>query len=259
MQERKSTDRRTVFVTGASQGIGAAIAIGLARDGFDVAVSSRGIEKLSDVMAQITATGARALPVELDVRSSSSIEQAMASVIAEFGHLDVLINNAAIALRKSALEITPAEWENVMGTNLSGTFFMSQQMGRHLIGGGRPGCIISIASTHGVVALAGRSAYGISKAAIMHMTKMLAIEWAAHGIRVNAIAPGTVEMTPARAALRAASPVDDGYPESMLNRIPLHRFATTGEIAGAACYLASPQAAYITGQTLLLDGGLTAY
>jgi len=254
MQEQKSATRRTAFVTGASQGIGAAIAVGLARDGFDVAVSSRGVEKLSDVMSQIEAAGARTLPVALDVRSQSSIEQAMAAVVAAFGHVDVLINNAAVPLRKAALEITPAEWETVIGTDLSGTFFMSQQMGRHLIGRGQPGCIISIASTHGVVALAGRSAYGIAKAAVIHMTKMLAIEWAENGIRVNAVAPGTV-LTPSRAAL----PQEPGHREAMRNRIPGRREGTRDEVAGAVSYLASPLAAYITGQTLLLDGGLTSY
>ena len=254
MQEQIPAGRRTAFVTGASQGIGAAIAVGLARDGFDVAVSSRGVEKLSDVMTQITATGTRTLPVELDVRSQSSIEHAMTTVISDFGHLDVLINNAGVMLRKPALDVTPAEWENVIGTDLSGTFFMSQQMGRHLIERRQPGSIISIASTHGVVALAGRSAYGISKAAVIHMTKMLAIEWAEHGIRVNAVAPGTV-LTPSRAAL----PQEPGHRETMRSRIPLRRECTPDEVAGAVSYLASPQAAYITGQTILLDGGLTSY
>ena len=254
MQQQESTGRRTAFVTGASQGIGAAIAVGLAREGFDVAVSSRFVEKLSDVVEQIAATGARTLTVALDVLSPTSIEQAMASVIAAFGHLDVLVNNAAIPLRKPALDVTPKEWDNVIGTNLSGTFFMSQQMGRHLIGRGQPGCIVSVASTHGLVAMAGRSVYGISKAAVIHMTKMLAIEWAEHGIRVNAVAPGTV-ITSARAAL----PREPGHREAMRNRIPLRRECTVNEVAGAVCYLTSPQAAYITGQTLILDGGLTSY
>lgn len=254
MQEQKSTGRRAAFVTGAAQGIGAAIALGLARDGFDVVVASTRPEKLAGIVAQLAAAGARAVPVALDLRSQSSIDHAMAEAIGAFGHLDVLVNNAGVPLRKAALEVTAAEWETVIGTNLTGTFFLSQRMGRYLIGGGRPGCIINIASTHGVVALAGRSTYGISKAAIIHMTKFLAIEWAEHGIRVNAVAPGTVE-TPSRAAALA----DPKAREMMLHRVPLRRFATAGEVAGAVCYLAGPAAAYITGHTLLLDGGLTAY
>lgn len=245
---------RTAFVTGASQGIGAAIALALARDGFDVAVSSRDTGKLADLVTQLAAAGARAVPVALDVCSPGGIERAMAEIVAAFGRLDVLVNNAAVTLRKDALEVTRDEWETVMGTNLTGTFFMTQQMGRHLIANKHPGCIINIASTHGVVGFAKRSTYGISKAAIIHMTRMLAIEWADHGIRVNSVAPGTVK-TPSRDAFMA----EPGYREMMLNRIPLHRVGTPEEVAAAVCYLASPQASYITGQTLLLDGGLTSY
>lgn len=246
--------RRTAFVTGASQGIGAAIAVALARDGFDVAVSSTRPEKLSEVVSGIVAAGARAVSVALDVRAPEIIEQAMAQVVTACGRLDVLVNNAGIPLRKPALEVTPAEWEAVLDVNLKGTFFMSQQMGRHLVGNGRPGCIVSIASTHGMVALAQRSAYGIAKTAIIHMTRMLAIEWAEHGIRVNAVAPGRVD-TPSR----AGSLAEPGYRDAALARIPLRRFGAAEEVAGAVSYLASPAAAYITGQTLVLDGGLTSY
>ncbi|MGH8699896.1 MAG: SDR family NAD(P)-dependent oxidoreductase [Burkholderiales bacterium] len=244
----------TAFVTGASQGIGAAIALALARDGFDVAVSSTRPEKLADVVAEIGAAGARALPVALDVLSLESIEQAMAQVVSACGHLDVLVNNAGVPLKKPAVEVTPAEWERVLDVNLKGTFFMSQQMGRHLVRSGRQGCIVSIASTHGLVALAQRSPYGIAKAAIIHMTRMLAIEWAEHGIRVNAVAPGRVD-TPSR----AGSLAEPGYRDAALGRVPLRRFGTSEEVAAAVCYLASPAAAYVTGQTLVLDGGLTAY
>jgi NAD(P)-dependent dehydrogenase (short-subunit alcohol dehydrogenase family) len=256
MQEQKPAGRPVAFVTGASYGIGAATALALARDGFDVAVAATRIENLSNVVTQLEAMGARVAPVALDLRSQSSIEQAMAGVINALGRVDVLVNNAGITLRRLALEVTPAEWDAVIRTNVTGTFFMSQQMGRHLIGCGRPGCIINMASTHGVIGLAERSVYGISKAAMIHMTKMLAIEWAAHGVRVNAIAPGRVA---SGSPLRATTSTDQKYLESVHSRIPLHRSATSEEVAAAVCYLASPQAAYITGHTLLLDGGLTAY
>ena len=141
----------------------------------------------------------------------------------------------------------------MIATNLTGTFFLSQQFGRHLIAGGRPGSIINIASTHGLVGAAERSTYGISKAAVTHMTRMLAIEWADHGIRVNAVAPGRLDTpSPSRAD------TDPNYMQAMLARIPLHRLATVEQVAAAVCYLAGPHAAAITGQTLVLDGGLTA-
>ena len=241
-------------MTGASQGLGAEIAIALARDGCDVAVSSRRVEKLADTLEKISAAGARAVPVELDLRSQASIERAMAQAVSAFGQVDALVNNAAVTLRRAALEVTPQEWDELMAVNLTGTFFMSQRMGRHLVKAGMPGCIVSIASTHGLVALAQRSAYGIAKAAVIQMTRMLAIEWAEHGIRVNAVAPGRVD-TPSR----AWSLGEPGYRDSALARIPLRRFGTAEEIAGAVSYLASPAAAYITGQTLVLDGGLTSY
>ncbi len=246
--------KRTAFVTGASQGIGAAVALALARDGFDVAVSSTRPEKLARVVSEIDAAGARAVRVPLDVRSQESIDKAMAQVVSACGHLDVLVNNAGVPLKKPALDVTPADWQEVIDVNLKGTFFMTQRMGRHLVKAGRPGCIVSVASTHGLVALAQRSAYGIAKAAVMQMTRMLAIEWAEYGIRVNAVAPGRVD-TPAR----AWSLGEPGYRDAALGRIPLRRFGTAEEVAGAVSYLASPAAAYITGQTLVLDGGLTAY
>jgi 2-deoxy-D-gluconate 3-dehydrogenase len=248
------SSRQTAFVTGASQGIGAAIAAALARDGFDVAVSSTRPDKLAEVVSKIEAAGARAVRVALDVREPGSIERAMAEVLGACGRLDVLVNNAGVPLTKRALEVTPEEWTSVLDVNLKGAFFMCQQMGRHLIRSGRPGSIVSIASTHGLVALASRSAYGIAKAAVMQMTRMLAIEWAEHGIRVNAVAPGRVD-TPSR----AGSLAQPGYREAALGRIPLRRFGSAEEVAGAVSYLVSPAAAYITGQTLVLDGGLTAY
>ncbi len=246
---------RAAFVTGASYGIGAACALALARDGFDVAVSELDPKNLADTVAGLGATGVRAVPVELDLRSLASIERAMKDVLAAFGQLDVLVNSAGVTLGKPALDMTGEEWDAVLDVNLKGTFFMSQQMGRHLVATRRGGSIISVASTHGVLGFPTRSAYGISKGAIVQMTRMLAIEWAEHGIRVNAIAPGTVE-TPTRKAFFDANP---GRRQVMIDRVPLKRFGTPEEMAGAVAYLASPQAAYITGQTLLLDGGLTSY
>ena len=253
MQAQAPSGRRTAFVTGASYGIGAASALALARDGCDVAVSELRPYELADTVKAVTAAWARAVPVALDIRSLASIERAMAEVLVALGHLDVLVNNAGVPLTRAAVDVTEAEWDEVMGVNLKGAFFLTQQMGRHLMGGGRPGSIVSIASTHGVIGLADRSTYGISKAGVSQMTRMLAIEWAEHGIRVNAVAPGTVE-TRSRAAFFAANPERRAM---LMSRVPLGRFGAAEEMASMVAYLAGPQAAFITGQTILVDGGLT--
>jgi NAD(P)-dependent dehydrogenase (short-subunit alcohol dehydrogenase family) len=242
------------LVTGASYGIGAATARGLAEDGFDLAVTDLRIEDLAATVTAIEAVGRRAVPVALDLRSQAMVEEAMSQAVAVLGRVDVLVNNAGVPFNNPALDISREQWEAVIAVNLTGTFFMSQQMGLHLVARGRPGCIISIASTHGAVGFPGVVAYGVAKAGISHMTRVLAIEWAPYGIQVNAVAPGTTE-TPSRAPMLA----DPERRAVMLNRIPLRRFGTAEEVAGAVRYLASPQASYITGQTLLVDGGLTAY
>src|SRR4029078_4105037 len=157
-------------------------------------------------------------------------------------------------LRKIAVDVTWADWDAVMASNLRGAFFLSQQLGRRLIAAGRPGDIVNIASTHGLVGAAERSTYGIAKGALIQMTRMLAIEWAEYGIRINAIAPGRLDT---RAPSRAARTDDPRYMQAMLARVPLHRLATVDEVAAAVCYLASPQAASLTGQTLVLYGGIT--
>ena len=244
------------LVTGASYGIGAAVAVALARDGFDVAVTDLSADTLGDTVSRVEAAGTRALPVALDLRSQSSIRQSVGEAVRALGTLDLLVNNAGVPLIKPALDITPQEWDALIAVNLTGTFFISQEMGRYLIGNQRPGAIISIASTHGFTGAAGQSAYGISKAAVIHMTRMLAIEWAKYGVRVNGVAPGKVD-TPS--PVRQAVVADPANRERMLARIPLSRFARPEEVAAMVCYLAGPQATYITGQTLLLDGGLTAY
>lgn len=216
MQAQGSETRRAALVTGASYGIGAAIA--------------------------------------LDVRAQASLEAGFADAVRAFGRLDLLVNNAGVPMTRPALEISREDWETALAVNLTGAFFMSQQMGRHLIAQDRPGLVVSLASTHGTVGFPNIVAYGVAKAGISHMTRILAIEWAPHGIRVNAVAPGTTE-TETRAPMLA----DPNRRQTMLNRIPLKRFGTPEEMAGAVRYLASPAASYITGQVLLLDGGLTAY
>ena len=247
--------RRAALITGASYGVGAATALALAREGFDVAITATKIDNLAATQMSVEALGVRVVPAALDLRDGSGIALALRPIITALGGLDVLVNNAGANLRKSATEVTARDWDAVMDVNLRGTFFLTQEVGRHLIAAGRGGCIVNIASTHALIGAPERSTYGISKAALVGMTRMLAVEWAEHGIRVNAIAPGRlVTDSPSRAEKGA----DPAYMEAMLKRIPLHRQATAEEVAATVAYLASPAAAAMTGQLLVLDGGLTA-
>jgi NAD(P)-dependent dehydrogenase (short-subunit alcohol dehydrogenase family) len=247
--------KRAALVTGASYGVGAAAALALARDGFDIAITATRTANLAATVERLKAAGAGVVPVALDLRDEASIAHAAAEIIAAYSHLDVLVNNAGANVRKAAIDVTVEEWDAVMAVNSRGTFFLTQRIGRHLIAAGRGGSIVNIASTHGLVGAAERSTYGISKGALIAMTRMLAVEWADNGIRVNAIAPGRLDTA---SPSRAEKGQDRAYMDAMLKRIPLHRLVSSEEVAAAVAYLASPAAASMTGQVLTLDGGLTA-
>ena len=244
---------RTALVTGTSVGLGRAIAVALAQQGYDLALTELSIDALKDTLADPAIAQRRTMPVALDLRSQDSIKAAFEKAAKEFGDIDLLVNNAGRALLRPVVEVTDAEWDDVIDTNLKGAFFLSQLFGRACIAKGRPGAIVNMASTHGMTGISGRSVYGISKAGLIQMTRMLAIEWADKNIRVNAIAPTTV-MTESRQQLLS----DPKARANALARIPSGRFATAEEIAAAVVYLASPAAASVTGHTLPVDGGLTA-
>ena len=245
--------RRVALVTGAAYGLGAATAARLAADGFDVAVTELVAADLDDTVAAITAHGARAHAAALDVRAIDGIERALAGTLAALGRVDVLVNNAGVPMSRAALEVEPAEFDDVQAVNVRGAFFMAQHFARHLVAAGRGGCIVNIASTFAIIGVPGVSAYGISKAAVAGMTRHLAAEWAQYGIRVNAVAPGAVE-TRLRAAHFAAHPA---WREWNLSRIPAGRFGQPEDVAAAVAYLASPAASYVNGHMLAIDGGLT--
>jgi len=244
---------RRAFVTGAASGIGQAIALALAREGYDLVLTELRPGSLAELLRHPDLKARCVLPVHLDLREENSIGEAFDRALAEFGAIDVLVNNAGRTMVKPVVEVSPAEWDNIVDTNLKGTFFLTQRFGRACIEHGRPGIVVTIASTHGIMGMAGRSVYGIAKAGLIQMTKMLAIEWAGHNIRVNAVAPGTV-LTSSRAAMYTPE-----VQQRMLARIPAGRFITPEEVAAAVVYLASPRAGSTTGHTLVVDGGLTVY
>jgi len=243
----------TALITGTSAGLGRAIAVALAREGYDLALTELSAEALKDTLTEPEIRKRKIVAIALDLRSQDSIKAAFEKAARELGAIGLLVNNAGRALLKPVVDVTPAEWDDMMATNLKGAFFLSQLFGRACIAAKRPGAIVSIASTHGMTGIAGRSVYGISKAGLIQMTRMLAIEWAGHNIRVNSIAPTTV-MTESRQQLLS----DPDKRAAALARIPSGRFATPEEIATAVVYLASDGAASVTGHTLPVDGGLMA-
>ena len=247
-------DGKVVLVTGAGSGLGAALAVAAAEAGADGVVTEvpAKLANLEPVCAAIRATGRRAWPLPLLLPDSASIEALVSAAMAACGRIDVLVNNAGINIPKDALEVTESDWDRVLDTNLKGTFFLSQRVAREMIrsGGGK---IVSIASQNGVVGYYKRAAYCSSKAGVVNLTRVLALEWARHHITVNAVAP-TFILTP----LTQSTFDDPVMREDLLRRIPLGRVGTPADVVGAVVFLASPAADFVTGHTLLVDGGWTA-
>ncbi len=245
---------KVAFITGASYGVGAACALTLARDGFDLALTATRAANLGQTLAHVATLGRRVLALDLDLASQASLDAATDAALSAFGRIDVLVNNAGVNLARNALDVTRADWDQVIGANLTGTFFLTQRIGRHMIAQGIAGRIVTVSSTHALVGAVDRSAYGISKAGLLQMTRMLAIEWAPHGITVNAVAPGRMDTA---SPSRAGTANDPAYMAALLARVPLNRLATPEDIAAAIAFLAGPSAGAITGQTVVIDGGMT--
>jgi NAD(P)-dependent dehydrogenase (short-subunit alcohol dehydrogenase family) len=250
---RFDLDGRTALVTGASRGLGRAIALALANAGADVALGVRDPATAGDLVTEIESMGRRGLAVRMDVLDLGQITTAVDEVVERFGRLDILINNAGASPEAPAEDVIESNFDLTMGVNVKGVFFASQAAGRVMIRQGF-GRIISLSSQAGFVALPTESVYCMSKAAVAHMTRCLAVEWGRHGITVNAVAP-TFIRTPGTAAALA----DPVFEAEVLERIAgLHRIGEPVEVAGAVVFLASPAASLITGHTLLIDGGWTA-
>jgi NAD(P)-dependent dehydrogenase (short-subunit alcohol dehydrogenase family) len=247
-----SLEGKTAVVIGGTSGIGQVLSFGLADAGADVVAAARRAESVAKTADQIEKRGRQTLRITSDVRDRSSLERLLAAALEEFGKVDILINCAGTIKRVPTLEMSEAVWEEILDTNLTGTLRACQIFGRHMLERGY-GRIINIASLNSFVALSEVAAYAASKAGVASLTRSLAVEWSKRGVTANAIAPGVFH-TPMNASLLDNTP--RGH--ELLMRTPMGRFGRNEELVGAAVYLASDAASFVTGETLVVDGGFLA-
>ncbi|MGH2353569.1 MAG: SDR family NAD(P)-dependent oxidoreductase [Chloroflexota bacterium] len=249
---RFALEGKAALVTGASRGIGRTIALALAEAGADVVAAARTLPDLERLCAEIRERGREAVPCYLDVARCETMDAPVRAAVERFGRLDILINNAGVSRRQAALDVTEDEWDGVFDTNVKGLFFCAQAAARVLAAQGWGGKIVNVASALAFAAAADLAVYAASKAAVAHLTRVLALEWATHRIAVNAIAPTTTE-TPLMAARLADPAVRAAYERN----IPLGRVGQPDDLVGALLFLASPASDFVTGQTIVVDGGFT--
>ena len=243
---------QVALVTGAARGIGNACALALAHAGADIALGLRDGKTGGELASEIEAMGRRVLPLQLDVTRLDEIQTAVDSAASHFGRIDILVNNAGLGPSNLAENVREEDFDYTVAVNLKGTFFVSQAVGKVMIRQNY-GRIINLSSQAGFVALPTESVYCMTKAAISHLTKCLAVEWGQYNITVNAVAPTFINTPGTAEALE-----DAAFRSDVLSRIALGRIGETMEVAGAVVFLASPAASLITGDTLLIDGGWTA-
>ena len=245
--------RQIALVTGAARGLGGAISLALAHAGADVALGLRDASTGGALTSKIEALGRRALPLAMDVTRLDQVFRAVDDAVAHFGRLDILVNNAGGGFNHLAQDVPEHEFDQTVNLNLRGTFFASQAAGRVMIRQNR-GRIINMSSQAGFVALPTESVYCMSKAAIAHLTKCLAVEWGRYNITVNAVAPTFISTPGTEEAL-----AEPAFRADVMERIAaLHRIGEPMDVAGVVVFLASPAASLITGHTILIDGGWTA-
>lgn len=252
MPEALALDGRVAAVTGASRGLGRAIAVALAEAGADLVLGARSPAGLEETAADVERSGRRALVMPTDVTRWEDVDRLARAAEDTFGQVDVLVNNSGIVVEKPLLETDPADWRRVIDTNLHGVFYGCRAFGPLMVRQGG-GVVVNVASVFGAMGVPNVISYCASKAAVAHFTRCLAIEWARHKIRVNAVAPGYFE-TEMNVQLRS----DAGALERTERQVPLHRFGRPEEIGPLAVYLASDASAYMTGEVIYLDGGLGA-
>lgn len=241
------------LVTGAARGLGRAISVALAQAGADIALGLRDVNTAGDAMREINELGRRTLPLQMDVSCPDQILRAIDAAVAHFGKLDILVNNAGLGPSNLAENVRSEDFDLTVAVNLKGTFFTSQAAGRVMIRQKR-GRIINLSSQAGFVALPTESVYCMTKAAVSHLTKCLAVEWGKYNITVNAVAPTFIRTPGTEQAL-----ADPTFRNDVIERIAaLHRIGEPADVAGTVVFLASPAASLITGQTILIDGGWTA-
>lgn len=243
---------RVAVVIGGTSGIGRSIAHGLAEAGADVVCTSRRQEQVNTAASEIEAIGRSSLRIVSDVADKTSLENLLAECVGSFGKVDILVNSAGRTKREPTLDVSEDDWNAILETNLTGTLRACQVFGRHMIEQ-KYGRIINIASLSTFVSLFEVAAYAASKAAVASLTKSLAIEWAKHGVNVNAIAPGVF-----RTALNEKLLDETPRGQEFLMRTPMGRFGKVEELAGAAVFLASEAASFVTGEVLVVDGGFLA-
>ncbi len=242
---------RIAVVTGTSRGLGQFMARALARAGADLVLTSRNPDTLAAFQAEIEALGRRALPLELDVRRLESIQAMVEAAFRHYGRIDILVNNAGCNVRKLAVDVTWDDWNLVLETNLRGAFFVAQAVARKMIPR-RYGRIINIGSVTSVFGYAGVAPYCASRGGIKQLTMSLAADWGQYGITVNCLAPGWF-----KTAQNAVLYEDREWVDYLVERIPLKRPGRPADLDGAVVFLASDASEYVTGQTLLVDGGIT--
>jgi NAD(P)-dependent dehydrogenase (short-subunit alcohol dehydrogenase family) len=242
---------RTAIVTGASRGLGQQFARALAKAGSDLVLTSRHRDHLLAFEAEIQALGRRAVSVELDVRNAESIARMATAAEQAFGHIDILINNAGMNIRKPALEVTWEDWNAILDTNLRGSFFVAQAVARRMVPRGY-GRIINIGSVTSVNGYAGLAPYGASRGGIKQLTMSLADDWGKHGITVNCLAPGWFQTDQNKVMYE-----NKEWVAYLSDRIPVKRPGQAGDLDAAVVFLATEASRYITGQTLLVDGGIS--